>query len=69
MPEERTEPDAATRNEERREAGKEHRPDRSPTLAEEEAADEEAGSATGSVAAHEQEMRRIGAQTEGEGRA
>lgn len=68
MPEELTEPDAGTRQEERREASKEHRPDRSPTLAEEQAAEEEAGAATGSVAAHEREMRRIGAGTQGEGR-
>ncbi len=69
--EERTEPDQATVDAEEAESTRAHVADRHPEAGEEAAADEELealGEETRrEVAAHEQEMNRIGAATKGEG--
>jgi hypothetical protein len=71
MEEDRTTPDESTEREERIEAARDHRPDREPTKAEEEAADKfRADHAVDAdeVARHEKEMGEIGAEVKGEGR-
>ena len=57
--------DEATRTEEEREATSAHAADRAPTAEEEAAA--EGNTLDPEVAAHEQEMDRIGAEIKGEG--
>ena len=71
MEENRTTPDDSTEREERIEATRDHRPDREPTKAEEEAADkfrEDHPDDADDVARHEKEMGEIGAEVKGEGR-
>lgn len=66
-----TEPDAATEEEDRAEAGAPHSADRAPTEEEERLADrarERYGDDAESVAEHEKSMNERGAKGQGEGR-
>lgn len=66
MPEDHTTPDARTRELEREDANVPSGPDRSPTAAEEEAA--ESNSLSPDTADHYEEMAERGANQKGEGR-